>query len=119
MKFCATATSLILLPLSTLASPVAEPAVVAVSEDLQAREEIPIKVSSTSAENNKEQSKAELVGRDLFARNVMQCRIINAKGYADCRSGPDGSYPVTYHALRGVRYSFNCSKLGSCVGGDW
>lgn len=120
MKFLGISASLLLLPLSTLASPVAEPGMGAIPEGIQAREAVPLE-APTPAGEHKEQSRAELAGRDLFARAVVYCLIINVKatGYADCHSGPDGSYPVTYRANRDVRYSFNCSRIGSCVDGTW
>jgi len=104
MKFTA-ATVLFLLPLSILASPASGPAPKAVPPTTQT--DVPEEVSGGDVEV-----------RDLFRRSTQYCQIVNVNSYANCRSGPGTSYPVTHWAYKGVSYAFACYKPGDCYNGN-
>lgn len=119
MKFSAVAaatTSLILLPLGVLASPVPEPAPVALSEGIEARGEAPAPIS---IEDHEGRSDAGLETRDIFARAKAWCKVVNVDDHANCRSGPGTNYPTKFWAVKNVNYAFACYKKGTCVDGNW
>ncbi|KFZ21638.1 hypothetical protein V502_02917 [Pseudogymnoascus sp. VKM F-4520 (FW-2644)] len=101
MKFSlAAAATLLLLPLGTLASPVAAPdngmPVSTPDELLEARDASP---------------------SEIFKRNVT-CKITGSSKTVNCRSGPGTGYKVIASVSKGSYYSFGCYKKGSCVNGN-
>lgn len=109
MKFSAIVASL--LPLSgVLASPVAEPGPVGIVRDEHAIGTEPRSV---------DQSEADFMGRDLFARSTRKCKIVNVSNRAFCRSGPGTNYPIKYSVYKGQEYEFDCYKVGTCHEGNW
>jgi hypothetical protein len=111
MKFTiAAAASLLLLPLGAFASPVAE-------DGLEAREAaVPVEARefAVPVEATADDEVNPLLGRDLFARADVICRIVNTSDHANCRSGPGFDYPVTHLPGTGVDYHFRCYKTGDC-----
>jgi uncharacterized protein YgiM (DUF1202 family) len=123
MKFSlAAAATLLLLPLSALASPVAAPvnAPVSVSSDSLAAAPVPV---------DDEKSAADLDGRAPATLTapvgprtswaIRDCTIVNVSTYANCRSGPGTNYPITRTVTKGTEYPFDCYKRGTCVNGNW
>ncbi|KFY12953.1 hypothetical protein V491_06577 [Pseudogymnoascus sp. VKM F-3775] len=98
MKFSATTLALFLLPILSLASPVAE---------AEASEEGPISLVS------KKRSEDE-----LFKRADQYCTIINVSTTVNCRAGPGTGYAVKAYAHNGDKYYFTCYKKGTCVNGN-
>jgi uncharacterized protein YgiM (DUF1202 family) len=99
MKFSAATLAVFLLPILSIASPVAE---------VSASEEGPIALVS------EERSEDE-----LFKRADQYCSIINVSTTVNCRSGPGSSYPVTHYAKNGEKFYYTCYKKGTCVNGNW
>jgi uncharacterized membrane protein len=109
MKFSAVIA--LLLPLSgVLASPVADSGPIGIVRDEHATGTEPLSV---------DQSEADLVGRDLFARSTRKCKIVNVSNRAFCRSGPGTNYPIKYSVYKGQEYKFDCYKKGTCHEGNW
>lgn len=101
MKF--SASTILLLPFTILASPVPENSAPA----------------PVPAEEGSEVSDATLATRDIFARSTQSCKIMNVNDYANCRTGPSTSYPAPWRALKGVAYQFTCYEKGECFDGNW
>lgn len=102
MKFSfAAAATLLLLPLGTLASPVAA-----------ADNSVPVSVPEELLEAR------DASPNELFKRNVL-CKITGSSKTVNCRSGPGTGYKVIASVKKGSYYSFGCYKKGSCVNGNW
>ncbi|KFY67162.1 hypothetical protein V496_01736 [Pseudogymnoascus sp. VKM F-4515 (FW-2607)] len=99
MKFSATTLALILLPVLSLASPVAE----AVESD----------EGPTALVSEKRSSEDE-----LFKRADQYCSIINVSTTVNCRAGPGTGYAMKAYAHNGDKYYFTCYKRGECVNGN-
>ena len=113
MKFSlAAATTLFLLPLGALASPVAAPvaAPVPVSGDSLAAAPAPVDDEMSTPT----QPRAPVV--TYFSTT---CKIVNVSTYANCRTGPGTNYPTKFTVAGGSSYSFDCYKRGTCVDGNW
>ncbi|KAJ4112429.1 hypothetical protein NW765_015500 [Fusarium oxysporum] len=109
MKFSAVIA--LLLPLSgVLASLVADSGPVGIGRDEHATGTEPLSV---------DQSEADLVGRDLFARSTRKCKIVNVSNRAFCRSGPGTNYLIKYSVYKGQEYKFDYYKKGTCHEGNW
>ncbi|KAI7762698.1 hypothetical protein LZL87_013988 [Fusarium oxysporum] len=109
MKFSAVIA--LLLPLSSvLASPVADSGPVSIIRDEHITGTEPLSIN---------QSEADLVGRDLFARSTRKCKIINVLNRAFCRSRPGINYLIKYSVYKGQEYKFDCYKKGTCHKGNW
>lgn len=100
MKFSATTVVLFLLPVLSLASPVAE----VVDSD-----EGPVALVSEKRS----------IEDELFKRADQYCTIINVSTTVNCRAGPSTDYAVKAYAHNGDRYWFTCYKRGECVNGNW
>lgn len=101
MKFSlAAAATLLLLPLSALASPVAGPVAAPAPVDDEMSTPTQPRAPVTS----------------YFATT---CKIVNVSSYANCRTGPGTSYPTKFTVTGGSSYSFDCYKRGTCVDGNW
>ncbi|KAH7150644.1 hypothetical protein DER46DRAFT_398826 [Fusarium sp. MPI-SDFR-AT-0072] len=108
MKFSAVIA--LLLPLSSiLASPVADSGPIGIIRDEHITGTEPLSV---------DQSEADLVGRDLFARSTRKCKIVNVSNRAFCRSGPGTNYLIKYSVYKGQEYKFDCYKKGTCYEGN-
>jgi hypothetical protein len=95
MKFSlAAASTLLLLPLGALASPVA------------------------AASDSLSPTRTGALGPRTSYFHPM-CKIVNVNTYANCRSGPGTNYPTKYYPKKGVAYEFSCYKRGTCVSGNW
>ena len=101
MKFTLSAT-LFFLPLAIFASPVPE-------TDSPAPAVAPDQFTSD----------ADLDTRAIFARAPQNCKITNASGTVNCRSGPGTGYRVTHLPDVGTTYRFQCYKTGTCHNGNW
>ncbi|KFZ05925.1 hypothetical protein V501_07899 [Pseudogymnoascus sp. VKM F-4519 (FW-2642)] len=101
MKFSATTLAILLLPIVSLASPVATS-----SDAVTSDENPPIFVSEKRSEG------------DIFERAATTCSIVNVSSTVNCRSGPGTSYPVVGQTFNGEKFVFTCYKRGTCVSGN-